>query len=274
MMVRLIVTLAILSAAIPMAAQEPATKDASKVKAAVEKTRGQKSYRVGFTAVIQVPDSDPMKLEGETVWIAPGVLFTQYSAAGGEVVRLVRLGEKVWLYHLVVEEWLSAEESGKPGAGRGVQNPDEVLLAILKAADQAVVAGKDKAGDILEMKLDGTTLQKVMRQQAVEGAMDWAKSSGTVRLVAGTADGLMYRMEVSAEVASTDAHLKGKKIGYSADVSLKAYNRDFSFDFTDIDIKTKKTITLPWPPAFLAEAEKVPNLPDELKAEIQKRKKK
>ena len=108
-----------------------------KTKAAVEKTRSQKSYRVSFDAVVRVPDSDPMKINGETVWVAPGVLFTQYTASGGETVRLLRLGEKVWLYHMLAEEWLSAEESGKPGAGRGMQNPDEVLSTVMKAADKA-----------------------------------------------------------------------------------------------------------------------------------------
>src|SRR5690349_20350823 len=103
-----------------------------------------------------------MKINRETVWVAPGILFTQYTASGGEVVRLLRLGEKVWLYHMLAEDWLSAEESGKPGAGRGVQTPDEVLLAVMKASDQAVSAGKDKAGEVLEMKLDGAALQKVM----------------------------------------------------------------------------------------------------------------
>jgi|GEM_PF-2811044 len=270
----LIAILLVFSAATACAAQEQATKDALKVKAAVDKTRAQKSFSVTFEAVIRVPDSDPMKITGETVWVAPGILFTQYTASGGETVRLVRVGEKVWLYHMTVEEWFTAEETGKPGAGRGVQNPDEVLLAVLKAADQAVAAGQEKAGEVLEMKLDGAMLQKIMRQQALEGSMDWAKSSGSVRLVAGTADGLMYRMQVAAEVASTDAQLKGKKIGYSADVNLKSYNRDFWLDFKDVDFKTKKTITLPWPAKFLEEAEKVQGLPEELKAEIQNRKKK
>jgi outer membrane lipoprotein-sorting protein len=246
---------------------------AARAKSAVEKTRSQKSYSVTFEAIVRVPDSSPMKITGETVWVAPGVLFTQYTASGGEIVRLLRFGEKVWLYHMLAEDWLSPEESGKPGAGRGVQNPDEVLNAILKVADQAVAAGKEKVGDVLEMKLDGAALQKVMRQQAADGSMDWNKSAGTVRLVSGPSDGLMYRMQVNAEVASKDEHLKGKKIGYSADVNLKAYNKDFAFEFTEFDPKTQKTINLPWPPAFLAEAEKAPGLPDELKAEIQKRRK-
>lgn len=246
----------------------------AKAKAAVEKTRSQKSYRVTFDAVVRVPDSDPMKINGETVWVAPGVLFTQYTASGGETVRLLRLGEKVWLYHMLAEEWLSAEESGKPGAGRGMQNPDEVLSTVMKAADKAVAAGKEALGDILELKLDGSALQKVMKQQAAEGTLDWQNSEGTVRLVSGSKDGLMYRLVVSAEVASTEAHLKGKKVGYSAEVTLKAYNKDFGLEFTDVDPKTQKTITLPWPSAFLNEAEKVAGVPDELKAEIQKRRKK
>ena len=274
-MYRMIPMVLILAMASVGAAQESAVKDAAaRVKAAVEKTRGQKSYSVSFEAVVKVPDSDPMKITGETVWVASGVLFTQYTASGGEIVRLIRLGEKVWLYHMLAEDWVTAEESGKPGAGRGVQNPDEVLLAVLKAADQAVAAGKEKAGDILEMKLDGPVLQKVMRQQAADSSMDWSKSAGTVRLVSGPADGLMYRMQVSAEVASTDAHLKGKLISYTADVNLKAYNKDFGLEFTDYDPKAKKTINLPWPVAFMDAADKTAGVPDELKAEIQKRRKK
>lgn len=252
--------------------QDPAQAPA-RTKAAVEKTRSQKSYSVTFEAVVKVPDSDPMKLSGESVWVAPGALFTQYTASGGEVVRLLRFGDKVWLYHMLAEDWFTAEESGKPGAGRGVQNPDEVLAAVLKATDQAMAAGKENAGDVLEMKMDGPTLQKVMRQQAADGSMDWNNSAGTVRLNVGP-DGLVYRMQVSADVASTKSELKGRKIGYTADVTLKAYNRDFGLEFTDIDPKTRRTIKLPWPPEFLAAAEKSAGTPEELKAEIQRRKKK
>jgi hypothetical protein len=264
-----------LAAALAAGLMNPAPQQdaVAKTRAAVEKTRSQKSYRVSFDAVVRVPDSDPMKINGETVWVAPGVLFTQYTASGGETVRLLRLGEKVWLYHMLAEEWLSAEESGKPGAGRGMQNPDEVLATVLKAADKAIAAGKDAKGDILELKLDGPALQKVMKQQAAEGTLDWQNSEGTVRLVSGFADGLMYRMVVSAEVASTEAHLKGKKVGYSAEVNIKTYNSDFGLEFTDVDPKTQKKIILPWPPGFLNEAEKIPGVPEELKAEIQKRRK-
>jgi hypothetical protein len=245
----------------------------TRTKSAVEKTRSQKSYSVTFKAEVRVPDSDPMVINGESVWVAPGALFTQYTASGGDVVRLLRFGDKVWLYHMLAEEWYSAEESGKPGAGRGVQNPDEVLNAVLKAADQAVVAGKEDARDVLEMKMDGPALQKVMRQQAADGSMDWANSKGSVRLAVGS-DDMVYRMKVDAEVASTKLELKGRKIGYTADVNLKAYNRDFGLEFTDVDPKTRQTIKLPWPPEFLAEVEKSSGTPEELKAEIQRRKKK
>ena len=264
--------LLLLAASSIVGAQEPASKDAARVKAAVEKTRSQKSYSVTFEAVVKVPDSDPMKIKGETVWISAGVLFTHYTASGGEEVRLVRAGEKVWVYH-IIGEWLTADEAGKPGAGRGVQNPDEVLAAVVKAADQAVQSGKEAAGDILEMKMDGAVLQKVMRQQASSGSFDWVNSAGTVKLVAGGADSLMYKMQVEALVASTDPQLKGKKVGYTADVTLKAYNRDFGLEFKEFDPKAKKDVVIPWPAPFLDEAEKLKGIPDELKAEIQRRRK-
>jgi hypothetical protein len=247
---------------------------AARTKATVEKTRSQRSYSVKFLATISVPDSTPMELDGETLWVTGGVLFTQYKAPGGEVVQLMRLGEKVWIYDELIPDWIPAEQVGKPGAGRGIQNPDEVLQTILKATDQAVAAGKDAGGDIFEIKLEGPQLQKVLRQQAADGTMDLAASAGTVKLVVNPADGLMYRLEVSAQVASTDPNLKGKKVGYSANVSLKSYNKDFTFEFTQTDRATKKTVALPWSAEFMADAEKAAGLPDELKAEIKKRTKK
>jgi hypothetical protein len=259
----------------PMPVPEPVRQDASaRARAAVDKTRTQKSYSVSFTAMIQAPDSDKVTIKGESVWIAPGVLFTQYLGAGGDEVRLVRAGEEVWLWHVMVEDWVTAEEAGKAGAGRGVQNPDEVLQAILKVADQAVTSGKAPGGDVLEMKLDGPALQKVMKQQAMDGKLDFANSSGTLKLVLDPSDGLMHGMQVNADVASTEPHLKGKKIGYSADVTLKSYNKDFGLEFKVQDLATGKSVTIPWAAEFLDKAEKVKGIPDELKAEIQKRRKK
>ncbi|HTF57056.1 MAG TPA: hypothetical protein VK661_07470 [Planctomycetota bacterium] len=248
-----------------LAAQEVGTAAEKRVRGVIEKTRAQKSYSVTFTVEVRVPDSDPMVLKGQTVWVNPGVLFTQYTASGGEEVRLVRVGEKVWMYHVLVEDWVKAEEAGRPGAGRGVQNPDEVLAAIVKASDQAKAAAKDA----LEMKLDGAVIQKVMREQATSGSFDWTQSSGAVRLTVGP-DDLMYGVKVDAEVAGTDPALKGRKIGYSADVRLKAYNREFALEFSTTDLKTKKTSPIPIPTFILDEIEKFKGVPDELRAEVKK----
>jgi len=255
----------ILASLVLLAAQEGGTAAEKRVRSVIEKTKTQKSYSVTFTVEVRVPDSDPMILKGQTVWVNSGVLFTQYTASGGEEVRLVRVGEKVWMYHVLVEDWVKAEEAGRPGAGRGVQNPDEVLSAIVKAADQA----KAVANDALEMKLDGAVIQKVMREQATSGSFDWAQSSGTVRLTVGP-DDLMYGVKVDAQVAGTDAALKGRKIGYSADVRLKGYNKEFALEFTTTDLKTKKTTPIPMPAFILDEIEKVKGVPDELRAEVKK----
>jgi outer membrane lipoprotein-sorting protein len=248
-----------------IAAQDGGNPAEKRVRAAIEKTRNQKSYNVEFEVVIRVPDSDPMKLKGQTVWVNPGVLFTQYTASGGDEIRIVRVGEKVWMYHVLAEDWVKAEDAGRPGAGRGVQNPDEILSAIVKAADQA----KAVTGDAIEMKLDGAIIQKVMREQAMAGGIDWAQSNGTVRMSIGP-DDLMYAVKVDAQVASTDRALNGRKIGYAADVRLKSYNREFAVEFSTMDLKTKKTTCLPMPPFILDEIEKVKGVPDELRAEVKK----
>src|SRR5262245_7133784 len=64
--------LLVLAMGLAGAAQQPSDA-VTRTKATVEKTRSQRSYSVTFIARIKIPDSDAMILEGETVWVSPGV---------------------------------------------------------------------------------------------------------------------------------------------------------------------------------------------------------
>ena len=53
-------------------------------KAAIQGTRSQNSYHSKFSARIDMPNGDPLKLKGESVWGKPGGLYIRYTGSGGD----------------------------------------------------------------------------------------------------------------------------------------------------------------------------------------------
>ncbi|MBI4563960.1 MAG: hypothetical protein HY716_04605 [Planctomycetes bacterium] len=236
---------------------------ADAAKRAIEQTRARKSTSVKFDVEIRVPDSSPMKLEGKSVWVTPHILFLHYTASGGDDVKLVRVGDTVRLYHPVVEDWVSADEAGRPGAGRGVQNPDEVLSALLKVIDKATRAGKEtidgRVCDVIGLKLGGKEMESVMKGLAAPGSFEWTESECSAKLCIGS-DQHLYYVEFDARLAPTDPALKGKKVDYRANVTVKAFDKEFAMDFG-----------IPMSEETLKEIEQTKGIPAELEAEVRKR---
>src|SRR5215470_3530682 len=99
-------------------------------------TRAQKSYETKFKARLTPPQGDALDYVGRCVWVSPGVLYIHYTASGGYDKNIVRVGSQVWVYDSLVG-WATSDEAGMPGAGRGVQNPDDVLSVVAKHAGAA-----------------------------------------------------------------------------------------------------------------------------------------
>ncbi len=230
-----------------------AAQDAPKAaKDAIEKVAASSSYKVKFTATIKTPNSDPLVLNGETVRLKGGVLYIHYKASGGDEKRIIRVGEEVWLYHDLAEEWVSAAEAANPGAGRGVQNPEEVLGVVVKHLEKAAFAA---GGKQVDLKIDGTDIEKIMKEQANQGAMNYKESSAEVSLGLA-ADGRISKFTCAAHLASTDPALKGQKVEYIATVEVQSYDTEKDLKFTIPDPKTKKPVELA--------------VPDEIKKKIEK----
>ncbi len=240
-----------------------------RVQSSIEKVRAQKSFRTEFTAVIKAPDSDPMELKGETVCVTGGVLFIHYRGSGGDIKRIVRVGDKAWVYHPLAEEWVTAEELGMNGAGRGVQNPDEVLTVLGKHLDKVAAAGHEGGRDAFEVKLKGADIEKMMKEQAQQGSFEWKESSAEAKLQVG-ADGLIHKLSTQAALVSADPKLKGQTVRYSAEVSVAAYNADFAMRFSVEDPKKKTKVDVAIAPVVLEAIEKQPGVPKELLDEIAK----
>lgn len=205
-------------------------------KEAISKTRAAASYRTRFKAVVKTPNSDPLILDGESVWVKGGVLFIHYKASGGDEKRIIRVGDEVWLFNEVVEDWVSAAEAGNPGAGRGVQNSDEVLGVLEKHLEKAAFSGEGRTD--VALALEGPDIERVMKEQASQGSFDWKNSSASIALRLG--EGRVTAFTCEAKLASTDPALAGKKVDYSADVEVVAYDRDTELRFELVDPATKK----------------------------------
>src|SRR6185503_7281022 len=93
-------------------------------------TRTQQSYETKFKAQLTASGA-PLDYEGRCVWVRPGVLFVHYTASGGDEKMIIRAGDKeTWVWSDLAAQWVSKDEIGMPGAGRGIQNPDEVLAVL------------------------------------------------------------------------------------------------------------------------------------------------
>lgn len=193
---------------------------------AAHNTRTQKSYETRFKAKLTPPQGDPLEYVGQCVWAAPGVLYIHYTASGGDEKNIVRVGNQVWVYHSLVG-WVTADEAGMPGAGRGVQNPDEVLAVVAKHSG----AAKLREPRLVDMTFSGEDIEKIMKEQSQSGAFEWKQSSAAVELQADPDDRLK-KFACQAVLKPADPAVKGV-VKYAAEVEAVGYNGAAALKFLD-----------------------------------------
>jgi len=185
--------------------------DASELlQRAAATTRQQKGYEVSFKSRTQAV-GDPLDREGKAVWTAPGVLYIHSTGSGREDQKIVRAGEKVWVYLSVQGEWVAPEEAGLDGAGSGIQNPDAVLQILSKNAGSAKLV---KAGS-LRLELTGNDLARVVKA----GGFLWNQSAARVDL---ELDGSNRIAKVACDATLVNANKQ--TVRYTAEVNL-AFDR-------------------------------------------------
>jgi hypothetical protein len=158
------------------------------------------------------------------------VLYVHYTASGGDEKRIVRAGEKdVWVYDLLVG-WVTADEAGMPGAGRGIQNPDDVLLVLSNNSGTSKMAAQPGA---VEMAFTGGDIASIMKEQANKGAFNWKDSKAELTL-AVDAENRLQKFTCDATLAANAANGGGPAtVKYTGEVTLVAYNEATSLKFLD-----------------------------------------
>jgi len=189
-------------------------------------TRTQKSYETRFKARLTTTGA-PLDYEGQCVWVYPGVLFVHYTASGGDEKMIVRAGEKeTWVWSALAG-WVTKDEIGMPGAGRGIQNPDEVLSVLAHNPGNAKL---NKPGEVA-LAFSGDDIEKIMKEQANKGAFDWKESNAKLDL-ATDAENRLQKFTCDATLKSTDPAVK-TPIRYTAEVSMVGYNGAKDLKFYD-----------------------------------------
>jgi len=190
-------------------------------------TRTQKSYETTFKARLSTSGA-PLDYDGRCVWVHPGVLFVHYTASGGDEKMIVRTSPAdAWVYHSVAGQWATAVEVAMPGAGRGIQNPDEVLAVVSRHTGSATLI---KPG-VVQLSFTGEDIEKVMKEQASKDAFDWKESSATLVLSVDS-ENRLQQFTCDATLKSTAPGVK-EKVRYSAEVTLVAYNAARELKFYD-----------------------------------------
>ena len=209
-------------------------------------TRTQQSYETTFKARLTTSGA-PLDYDGRCVWVRPGVLFVHYTASGGDEKMIVRTSPAdAWVYHSVAGQWATAAEIAMPGAGRGIQNPDEVLAVVSRHTGNATLL---KPG-VVQLSFTGEDIEKVMKEQASKGAFDWKESSATLVLTVD-AENRLQQFTCDATLKSTSPEVK-EKVRYTAEVTLVAYNAARDLKFLD-----EKKREIPLMPEMKAKIESV-----------------
>lgn len=190
-------------------------------------TRSQKSYETKFKAQLTTSGA-PLNYEGRCVWANPGVLFVHYTASGGDEKMIVRTSSKdAWIFHPLANLWATSDEMGMPGAGRGIQNPDEVLSVVARHTGTAKLVSPG----VVELTFAGEDIEKVMKEQASKDAFDWKESTAKLELSVD-AENRLQKFTCDATLKSTAPGVK-EKVRYTAEVSLVGYNGARELKFLD-----------------------------------------
>ena len=165
-----------------------------------------------------------------------GVLYVHYTASGGDEKMIVRAGARnVWVYHPLLQDWPTADQTGMPGAGRGIQNPDEVLAVVARHTGAAKLL---KPGTV-ELAFGGDDIEKIMKEQAQKGAFVWKESSARM-VITVDAESRVQKFMCDATLQSADPNVKGA-VHYTAEVTFAGYNGARELRFRD---EMKKDIKL------------------------------
>jgi hypothetical protein len=188
--------------------------------------------KVKVAARIDAPNSDPLDIQVAALSVGD-LLFIEYRASGGNVKLIVRKGPTVLEWHWLAQEWVDARELADGSAGRGLQNPIEVLDFLLANADAATDGAAAGGRRVLKLALNGERIRPLLKEQVEEREVRWGDSTSEATIELAPATNLPTRITSSASLAWK----KDQSIKYRGEVVVESYGQDTEFRFFERDRK-------------------------------------
>jgi len=206
---------------------------AERLKAGVDAALAAKSFTYAFDLKTEIPHSDPFQAKGRGVATHSQTLFSEYQGTGGIDKKIVVTPKGSLIWHAFLEDWVTGEEYGDPGAGHGFQNPFD-LLAVIK--ERTGVAA-DAEGGLVKLRFEGPAALEMLGKLRVDPGR--LKADGTwTEVVATLRDGRLASLRSTAHInfADTgDAQAPGH-FEYDVTVTVEAYDRDEKMTWKGIDV--------------------------------------
>ncbi len=174
----------------PARAEDPAPADAC--RKAIEAVKAQPGYTARYKASIRKSGSDPFEQAGTAV--RQGDLLYREGRREDEKdpsVRLYRRRGRLAVFEPRTEQWLTAEQAGDPGLGKGLEDPDvamDFLLGSMGGATEG--AAREAVGGVpcrsYALALDRQKLAaKVQEQYEAAKDLDWEKAEVGAQVLVG-----------------------------------------------------------------------------------------
>jgi hypothetical protein len=184
------------------ASADPPAADA--VKQALQAVQAQPGYAARYKASIRKTGSEePFEQEGKA--IRQGDLLYREGRRPGErelSVRIFRRAGRIAVFDLRTEQWLTPDQAGDPGAGRGLEDPDAAMSFLLRATTDASVSGTENAGGLAcrryDVSLDKQKMAEEVRAQFQAAKdLDWQRSEVRTQILIGGEPALprLFRIE-------------------------------------------------------------------------------
>jgi hypothetical protein len=209
------------------------------VKETIALVKKQKNYKVEFETKLEIPRSDPFETKGTIIKESPDILYIHYTGTGGIDKKIVRKGKLIRILHPVFEVWVDPITFGDPYAGKGIQNPDEILNFINKAVKKEKVKFDKKERKFL-IKLSGKAVADFLEDQGIgKESIKWEGAKIKIYVFVDK-QSLVSKCYLMASMPGK-GEMKGRIIKYKGKIEVKGYNQEFKKPFS-LPEKTKKEI--------------------------------
>ena len=216
--------------AVPAAQETPRAR----LDAAIKAAREAETLTYRYALKTEIPMSDPFEANGRGVTGPERLLFLDVKGTGGIDKKMIVTPRGTLIWHAFLDDWVTAEEYGDPDAGRGFQNPHDLLEVIAGATAGAT----DGEGGAVRLRFEGKAAIDLLGKLQIDARRldaDGTWSEMNVSFDGGRIKSLHSNAHINF-VEDPNAAQQIDSFEYDVKVDVDAYDRDKKPSWEGIDV--------------------------------------